>query len=207
MGRAIAVSCNAYFAQLGVYDVGAKKLHDTAQLLDIPAGDIPELKKMMPFAAYGQGPVLVTPFKMARVAATVAAGGSMPQGRWILDETNPRTDTPRPILDAGPAQFIAASMRSVVTSGTGRRAMAGSTVSVAGKTGTAQLDEGQPHSWFAGFAPYDGDPSQRIAFAVVVEHGGYGGSFAAPIAREIVEAARKLGIVSTPGHIHEGENP
>ena len=197
MGRAITVSCNAYFAQLGVYDVGAKKLHDTAQLLDIPAGDIPELKKMMPFAAYGQGPVLVTPFKMARVAATIAAGGAMPQGRWILDESNPRTDPPRSILESGPAAFMATSMRSVVTSGTARRAMAGSSVSVAGKTGTAQLDEGQPHSWFAGFAPYDGDPSQRIAFAVVVEHGGYGGSFAAPIAREIVEAARKLGIVPT----------
>jgi cell division protein FtsI/penicillin-binding protein 2 len=81
--------------------------------------------------------------------------------------------------------------------------MAGSTVSVAGKTGTAQLDEGQPHSWFAGFAPYDGDPSQRIAFAVVVEHGGYGGSLAAPIAREIVETARKLGIVQS----REGDKP
>ena len=121
----------------------------------------------------------------------------MPQGRWILDESNPRTDPPRSILESGPAGFMATSMRSVVTSGTARRAMAGSSVSVAGKTGTAQLDEGQPHSWFAGFAPYDGDPSQRIAFAVVVEHGGYGGSFAAPIAREIVEAARKLGIVPT----------
>jgi cell division protein FtsW (lipid II flippase)/cell division protein FtsI/penicillin-binding protein 2 len=196
MGRAITVSCNAYFAQLGVFDVGAQNLHDTAQLLDIPAGDVPELKKMMPFAAYGQGPVLVTPFKMARVAATIAAGGAMPQGRWILDETNPRTDPPRTILPAAQAGFLAESMRSVVTSGTARRAMAGSIVSVAGKTGTAQLDEGQPHSWFAGFAPYDGDPAQRIAFAVVVEHGGYGGSFAAPIAKEIVEAARKLGIVS-----------
>ena len=119
----------------------------------------------------------------------------MPQGRWIVDENNPRTDPPRAILESGPASFMAASMRSVVTSGTARRAMTGSTVSVAGKTGTAQLDEGQPHSWFAGFAPYDGDPSQRIAFAVVVEHGGYGGSFAAPIAKEIVEAARTLGII------------
>ena len=91
MERAITVSCNAYFAQLGVYAVGAQALHDTAQLLDIPAGEIPELKKMLPFAAYGQGPVLVTPFKMARVAATIAAGGSMPQGRWILDDSNPRT--------------------------------------------------------------------------------------------------------------------
>ena len=86
-------------------------------------------------------------------------------------------------------------MRSVVTSGTARRAMKGARVSVAGKTGTAQLAEGQPHSWFAGFAPYDGDPGRRIAFAVVVEHGGYGGALAAPIAREIAEAAADLGII------------
>jgi peptidoglycan glycosyltransferase len=68
-------------------------------------------------------------------------------------------------------------------------------VSIAGKTGTAQLDEGQPHSWFAGFAPYDGKGGSRIAFAVLVEHGGYGGSLAAPIAREIAEAASDLGII------------
>ena len=150
---------------------------------------------MMPFAAYGQGPVLVTPFKMARVAATIAAGGSMPQGRWILDENNSRTEQPRAILAAGPAAFLAASMRSVATNGTARRAMAGSVVSVAGKTGTAQLDAGLPHAWFAGFAPYEGDPARRIAFAVIVEHGGYGGRAAAPIAKEIVEAAGALEII------------
>ena len=74
--------------------------------------------------------------------------------------------------------------------------MAGLNVSVAGKTGTAQVEEGAPHSWFAGFAPYGGDPAQQIAFAVVVEHGGYGAQFAAPLAREIVEAARDLGIIA-----------
>ncbi len=195
MGRAITVSCNAYFAQLGVYAVGAQALHDTAELLDIPAGAIPELKKMLPFAAYGQGPVLVTPFKMARVAATVAAGGWMPQGRWVVDDGNPRIEAPRAILDAGAATFLANSMRSVVTAGTARHAMAGTPVNIAGKTGTAQLDEGMPHAWFAGFAPYDGEASRRIAFAVLVEHGGYGGRVAAPLAREIVEASQKLGII------------
>jgi cell division protein FtsI/penicillin-binding protein 2 len=76
--------------------------------------------------------------------------------------------------------------------------MAGLKVSVAGKTGTAQVDDGDPHSWFAGFAPYDGDAAHRIAFAVVVEHGGYGAKFAAPIGREIVEAATQLGIILGP---------
>jgi len=74
LARAITVSCNAWFAQLGVYEVGAQALHDTADLLGIQAGKLPEIRKMLPFSAYGQGPVLVTPFKMARVAATIAAG-------------------------------------------------------------------------------------------------------------------------------------
>jgi cell division protein FtsW (lipid II flippase)/cell division protein FtsI/penicillin-binding protein 2 len=195
MHRAIAVSCNAYFAQLGVYCVGPKALSDTAKLLDIPVGSVQDLAAAMPFAAYGQGPVLVTPFKMARVAAAIAAGGAMPEGRWLIDASNPRNDAPREILSSDLAAYLGSAMRSVVVEGTGRRAMQGEIVNVAGKTGTAQLDEGMPHSWFAGFAPYDGGGSKSIAFAVVVEHGGYGGAIAAPIARQIVDAASELGLV------------
>jgi cell division protein FtsI/penicillin-binding protein 2/cell division protein FtsW (lipid II flippase) len=195
MHEAIAVSCNAYFAQLGVFSVGAKQLSDTATLLDIPAGSIADIQAAMPFASYGQGPVLVTPFKMARVAATIAAHGSMPEGRWVIDSSNARTAPPKQILAPDLAGFLASAMRSVVVQGTARRAMQGEAVSVAGKTGTAQLDEGMPHSWFAGFAPYDGDRTKSIAFAVVVEHGGYGGTTAAPIAREIVDAAAELGLL------------
>jgi cell division protein FtsW (lipid II flippase)/cell division protein FtsI/penicillin-binding protein 2 len=198
MQRAIAVSCNAYFAQLGVFSVGAKALSETAQLLDIQAGSVADIQAAMPFASYGQGPVVVSPFKMARVAATIAAGGAMPEGRWVIDKNNSRTDAARPILAPDLAGFLAGAMRSVVVAGTARRAMKGEMVSVAGKTGTAQLDEGQPHSWFAGFAPYDGDRSKSIAFAVMVEHGGYGASLAAPIAREIVDAASELGLVNHP---------
>lgn len=196
MEQALTVSCNAYFAQLGTYDVGAQSLWETADLLGIPAGDVAEIRKMMPFSAYGQGPVLATPFKMARVAAAIAEGGLMAQGRWVMDDSNSRNVAPRQILAPQSAQFLAQAMRTVVTSGTGRQAMAGLNVAVAGKTGTAQVNESAPHSWFVGFAPYDGGTGQRIAFAVVVEHGGYGSQFAAPIARQIVEAARDLGIVA-----------
>ena len=203
MERAIVVSCNAYFAQLGFFKVGPKGLSDTAKLLEIPAGSIEDLGAAMPFAAYGQGPVLVTPFKMARVAATIAAGGAMPQGRWVSDGSNARNNAPRPIIAPDLAAFLARAMRSVVLEGTARRAMKGEAISVAGKTGTAQLDEGMPHSWFAGFAPYEGDRSKSIAFAVVVEHGGYGGTTAAPIAREVVDAAAELGLIATPS-VSEG---
>ena len=195
MMHAITVSCNAYFAQLGVSAVGAKALLETAETLEIPAGDLASLKQTLPFASYGQGPVVITPFKMARVAATIANDGAMPQGRWVIDDSNDRTAGPKTVIAVDRARFIASAMRSVVTSGTARRTMAGLNVTVAGKTGTAQVDVGEPHSWFAGFAPYDAPPAERIAFAVVVEHGGYGAQAAAPIARELLEAARDLGII------------
>lgn len=193
MGRAIAVSCNAYFAQLGVHEVGSQALAETAAKFGISTGDLAELRKALPFASYGQGAVLTSPFKMARVAAAIANDGRMPEGRWQTDAANTRTDSPLQVLPAAQAQFLASSMRRVVTEGTARSPMAGATISFAGKTGTAQLDVGQPHSWFTGFAPYDGG-GRRLAFAVLVEHGGYGARVAAPIAREVMEAAKELGI-------------
>ncbi|HLK63600.1 MAG TPA: FtsW/RodA/SpoVE family cell cycle protein [Bryobacteraceae bacterium] len=195
MERAIAVSCNAYFAQLGVHDVGSKALAETAGQLGITTGDLTELRKALPFAAYGQGPVLISPFKMARVSAAIAAGGKMPQGRWIDDDSNPRMDPAMEVLPEAQAAFLARAMRRVVTEGTARHAMDGAEIEFAGKTGTAQLDEGMPHSWFTGFAPYNADATKRLAFAVLVEHGGYGAQVAAPIAREAMEAAHKLGLL------------
>jgi peptidoglycan glycosyltransferase len=174
--------------------VGPDALRDTLHLLELPDADPVALKAMLPFAAYGQGPILATPFKLARVAAIIADGGLAPRGHWIID--NSEAQAPAAIVAPATAAFLADAMRSVVMNGTARRAMKGAHVSIAGKTGTAQLGEGQPHSWFAGFAPYDGGPGNRVAFAVLVEHGGYGGSLAAPIAKEIVEAAADLGIIA-----------
>jgi peptidoglycan glycosyltransferase len=139
--------------------------------------------------------VLISPFKMARVAATIASGGRMPEGRWISDASNGRTNAPAEVIPPAQAAFLARAMRRVVMEGTARRPMAGSEISFAGKTGTAQLDTGLPHAWFTGFAPYEGDASRRLAFAVIVEHGGYGARAAAPIAREVMEAAKQLGLL------------
>ena len=84
-------------------------------------------------------------------------------------------------------------MRDVVLDGTGR-ALAGHPGAIAGKTGTAEVEGKAAHAWFTGFAPY-GSRSQKIAFAVLVEHAGYGARAAGPIAGEIVTAARDLGII------------
>ena len=80
--------------------VGAKALDETAKLLEINDGPLKDLRHDLPFAAYGQGQIVITPFKMARVAATIAAGGRMPQGRWVTGAGNARQDAPREVVPA-----------------------------------------------------------------------------------------------------------
>ena len=82
-------------------------------------------------------------------------------------------------------------MAMAVSSGTGR-SLAGVKPPVAGKTGTAEVTGGRSHAWFTGFAPYGGTTGRRLAFVVLVENGGYGARAAAPIAGELVAAAREL---------------
>ena len=91
MHRAIVVSCNAYFAQLGTYKVGAQQSLDTAKMIGISVANPPTVKNLtpqMPQVSYGQGQVVVTPFQMARVASAIAAFGSLPEGRWVTDDGN-----------------------------------------------------------------------------------------------------------------------
>jgi peptidoglycan glycosyltransferase len=144
----------------------------------------------MPQTSYGQGQVVASPFQMARVAATIAHDGSMPFGRWVTDQTNPRQDAPQAILSPQLSTQVGEYMRAVVTSGTGRSANIPD-IPMAGKTGTAELEHAPSHAWFIGFAPYDG--SHKLAFSVLIENGQYGGTAAAPLAAEVMKAAKALG--------------
>ncbi|MFN7064826.1 MAG: penicillin-binding protein 2 [Aquificaceae bacterium] len=99
------------------------------------------------------------------------------------------------LVRARPEHFalVRESLREVVRSGTGMAAYS-SIVDIAGKTGTAQVSAHsarknlpyhlRDHAWFIGFSPYR-DP--LFVIGVIVEHGGSGGSAAAPIARQILE--------------------
>jgi peptidoglycan glycosyltransferase len=60
------------------------------------------------------------------------------------------------------------------------------------------LHKGHSHSWFTGFAPAAGG-GRRLAFVVLIEGGGYGGRAAAPVAGEIVTAARDLHLFQSEG--------
>jgi cell division protein FtsI/penicillin-binding protein 2 len=196
MAKGITISCNAYFAQLGFYKVGAQPLLDTAKQFGIAVArpnTADKLKESLAQASYGQGQVVASPFQMARVAATVANNGKMPQGRWIIDDSNNRVEEPVSMLTPELASQLAGYMRAVVVSGTGR-VLHGASIPIAGKTGTAELAKAPSHAWFIGFAPYGGT-GKKIAFAVLVENGRYGGTAAAPIAGEIVQAAKEAGLL------------
>jgi cell division protein FtsW (lipid II flippase) len=198
MNRAIIVSCNAYFAQLGTYKVGPEQLLETAKILGIAVANpatVAKLKPQMQQVSYGQGQVVVSPFQMARVASAIAAGGALPFGRWVLDDTNTRTAAPQRLLPVNMADLLAKDMRGVVTSGTGRR-LAAINPPIAGKTGTAELATAPSHAWFIGFAPYSEHPQgKRIAFSILAENGRYGGTAAAPIAGDLVAAAQQLKLI------------
>jgi peptidoglycan glycosyltransferase len=192
----IEKSCNAYFAQLALR-VGAPALHDTWELFEIALAQpdtVQRLREHLPQAAYGQGEVRVTPFKMARVAAAIANRGRMPYGRWVSDDGDRRARDAVSVMSPEIAAQIGAAMRGVVLRGTAR-VLAGVSPPVAGKTGTAEVAGAPSHAWFAGFVPHGPTTGRRIAFAVLLENGGYGGRTAAPLAAEIVRAASELGLL------------
>jgi cell division protein FtsW (lipid II flippase) len=189
-------SCNAYFAQLGMR-VGAAALHETGELFEIALAQpdtVARLRDSLPQAAYGQGEVRLTPFKMARVVAAIANGGRMPYGRWVTDDGDRRQREAVTVMTPEIAARIGSYMRGVVLRGTAR-SLAAVSPAIAGKTGTAEVEGAPSHAWFAGFAPHGPTKGRRIAFAILVENGGYGGRSAAPLAAEIVRAAREFALV------------
>ena len=160
-------------------------------------------------ASIGQGFNLVTPIQMANMFAAVANGGTLyrPKIIWKAGASDEKlikeSDTKvkgRLSVTQKTLDIIKDALHGVVSDprGTGRASNIKG-IEVAGKTGTAQVirmaeieeknDEEIPyefrdHAWFAAFAPYE---NPMIAVAVLVEHGGHGGSVAAPIAGKLIK--------------------
>lgn len=146
--------------------------------------------------AVGQGDLLATPLQVANMMAAIANGGTLYRPHLVLRlGATPRDEEevfkPEEIgklpLSSEHLQLIQEALREVAMNprGTAYYTFKDSLLPVAGKTGTAEVPSGNPHAWFAGYAPAD-DP--QIAVAVVVEHGGEGSVAAAPILRKVVEA-------------------
>lgn len=154
--------------------------------------------------AIGQGELLVTPLQVAAALAAVGNGGTLyrPQVVEMIasDPNNPEwLLEPVAVAELPLSQknldVIQDSLYRVTSSseGTAYRAFKGLELTVAGKTGTAESGNPDPHAWFAGYAPAD-DP--EIALAVIVENSGEGSTFAAPLFRQVLEAY--FGIEPTP---------
>jgi penicillin-binding protein 2 len=152
--------------------------------------------------AIGQGEVSVTPLQLAAYAMALSNFGKYYQPhivRYILDQRTGRiyyTPYSERNIPIGKEVFdqLREGMELAVNGpgGTGHGAEIPGVV-VAGKTGTAQNPHGKSHAWFISFAPFD-DP--KIALCVLVENVGWGGSYAAPIAKQLMEYyLNKLGLL------------
>jgi peptidoglycan glycosyltransferase len=198
--NAFTVSCNSVFAPLGA-KLGAKRMIAAAERFGfnstprVPAAKpsvFPkDLKDSLAVgaASIGQERDLATPLQMAAVGATIANRGVHPSPRIVRSDKVIRHRA----VSARVAGQVRGMMISVVRSGTGTAAALPG-VEVAGKTGTAELrptadatpDPKNTDAWFVAFAPA-GAP--KIVVAVMLVGAGAGGKAAAPIAREVLQAA------------------
>ncbi len=213
MAEALEVSCNTWFAHLGV-DLGAKRLVDMAEkfgLNDSPQFQLPgAAESQIPTdldppalaqSAIGQRDVRVSPLQMASVIATVANGGRRMApyvvGRVLsADGKTVKRFGPEPLgqaISPEVADQLKQMLGLVVNGpeGTGSAAQIPG-LDVFGKTGTAQHGtEEPPHAWFVGSTSKAG---KSIAVAAIVEDGGNlgseatGGREAAPIVRAVMDA-------------------
>jgi len=158
--------------------------------------------------AIGQGYVTVTPLQLANMVAAVANGGKLYRPYVVnkvesVDGSTVREYGPELIrtieLKPDTLKRVRTALADVVSApgGTGGAARS-QVVSIAGKTGTAQVVEmkggyvkteqlayfNRDHAWFVSYAPVE---NPQVAIAVLVEHGGHGGDAAAPMAKKVFE--------------------
>jgi len=158
--------------------------------------------------AIGQGEMLVTPIQMARYTSFLATG-KLPRPHFSKDnyEEPIKIETDKKYMN-----IIRQGMRQVITSaeGTAYRYTKNSKVSIAGKTGTAQviaipqsekkrMKESEleyyhrSHAWLTSYGPYKAQ--EKFVVTVLVEHGGHGGSAAGEIVSKIYNKLLEKGYI------------
>jgi len=138
----------------------------------------------------GQGEVQLTPLQMANLAALLANRGFFYTPHLVRaqkEEKGPLRERPYPPrqthLDSSFFPVVLEGMQRAVDYGTARGARVPQ-IPICGKTGTSENPHGKDHSVFFAFAPRH---KPRIAVAVFVENGGYGGTYAAPMGGLLIE--------------------
>ena len=139
----------------------------------------------------GQDALLTTPIQMANMTAAIANRGYYYTPHIVKSIENDSIDDRfrkpiRTMVDSSLFEIVIKGMQEVVEDeelGTSNIAKM-ENITVCGKTGTAQNPHGEDHSIFIGFAPKD---NPKIALAVYVENGGWGSTWAVPIASLMIE--------------------
>lgn len=211
---ALKVGADRYYAELKAFGFGARTG------LDFPgeiSGRIPPRRAWKPLTlanlGFGQG-LLVTPLQMTRAYAAFVNGGYLVEPTLIRDPVL-KPQEAHPIMAPAVAAQVVQALRSVTDKeggGTGAKAVLPGYL-VAGKTGTAQKVDPQTGAYsrskyvasFIGF-PLNVEPKLVIFASIDEPHGVYyGGEVAAPLFREVLNAAaNRFGMPSIP---QEGPAP
>jgi peptidoglycan glycosyltransferase len=205
--RALAISCNSYFANLGM-EIGSEDFSSGLKSFgwgekfsfDLPIKSIPlnqdGLQSLNGLAesAMGQGEILVSPLFMALITGSIGNQGVMMNPYLVKDIRSPEGKVVwkqeqrflRDVATPETAWRVQEGMMAVVKPGGTGTAASLPGIDVAGKTGSAENPSGRTHAWFVASAPAE---QPRVAVSVIVEHGGQGGTTAAPIAKELLRLA------------------
>ena len=193
--EALAVSCNCVFAELAL-ELGGKTIYQYAQkygLLDesdldgVPtaAGSFIIEKDGSPELAWsgvGQDRDTVNPLTVLRFMTAIANGGRAAQLTQLKHESDAEKTQ---IIDPETAETLARMMNNNVYWSYGEENYPG--IELYAKSGTAEVGPDlQPHAWFVGFGRAEG---RTLAFAVVIENGGWGSSEAGSVANYVLQEA------------------
>ena len=222
LADALCVSCNVYFFH-HCGELGPKPLLEWAFEFGFgrPTGvDLPgEAAGMVPTPAsihrleghawrtgdtqllgVGQGSLTATPLQVVRMMAAVANGGRLVTPHFAKRgrESFPGEKTPVPFLGGKTLEAIRRGLRRVVSDpdGTAHGTLYLESISIAGKTGTAQVGTAQTgtgraaHAWLAAYVPAE---EPRFALVVVLEHSGDAAAAAGPVAKRLVLRMEQLG--------------
>ena len=144
--------------------------------------------------AIGQGELGITPIQLANMTAAIANRGHYFSPHIMKEITGHDNNRERflkrhdtkidPIHYKPIIRGMELAVNGQAGSGSTARIAKLDSIIVCGKTGTAQNPHGEDHSIFIAFAPKE---NPKIAIAVIVENGGFGSRYAAPIASLMIE--------------------
>ncbi|PSB28045.1 penicillin-binding protein 2 [Stenomitos frigidus] len=134
----------------------------------------------------GQGFLQATPLQVAVMFAVPANGGYLVKPHLLKDNEAAQNWSESLNLKPDTIRILREGLRAVVDGGTGAALNVSSLPPVSGKSGTAEDIGRQSHTWFGAFAPANKPEIVVVAFGE--NSGGGGGSFAAPMVRQVLEA-------------------